>query len=1049
MVHSSRLPAVVVAALVLADFPAFARDGGAERLAPALKQSAPEITYRPGTIILKLDAAVANLRGDVSFGIPALDAIMERLGVYSRRALIPAAPYSASPRMAASAETHDQGFDRIYVLEYMSPYDAKWAADELQGSGVLEFAEPYYIFPLSYNPNDPTAIAQYWLRMIQAQQAWDITKGDSTVTVAITDTGVDWAHEDLAENIFTNPGETGKDAQNKDRQSNGIDDDGNGYIDDWHGWDLVGNPTLGELQSAQYHPDNNAAPHKVNVSGYEGYHGTAVAGCASARADNGKGIAGPGFYTKILPVKCASDSIGTNSVLAGYDGIVYAATLGARVINCSWGGEGNAQSFQALQSVIDFAYTRGALVVAAAGNFSTNNDVTPQIPGNLKHVLSVGATNEQDSAAGFSHYGVSVGVWAPGNNILTTMPDNLYQASNVSGTSFSSPIVAGVAGLLFGQHPDWTPDQVAMQLRATGDRVKVRFPQYSPFFFHRVNAFRAVSINNDLASGAATNLPGIGLLSYTINGKAIDTIKSVNQTVQIELTLKNYLAPTRNLQVQAVAGQALTTSPLTVKQMGTLETSTQTIEARIDTTVGLLYSEGNIQMVLQLNDGAYEDYVALSVPISIPGWHQQMNPTQSSIAPYVGGGIKALSPTSAWTVANVQTSQTTSSAIFSRTTNAGTTWLNFQTVPPGSEPLYCITAIDEQHAWSGSGPTSGQAGVFRTSNGGATWQRTSVSSITPFVNSVHFYDANNGILLGDPVSGKWGIGTTTDGGVTWSPLASPLSPVSGTEAGWNNSYAAMGDTLWFGSNSGRIYRSTNRGQTWTSALAPTLNSLGLAFADSKRGLATFSTTTTTGGSNMIAATTDGGTTWKGVTMPFANADPQGVTFVPGTMRAFVGTQNGIFQTTDLGATWKQVPTPIMTYAGMLLSAATDAEGNIGAYGTNIYSQLMTYREDAPTSTNSVPQTNAGGMTTMGMLYPVVPNPLSSTATISFELRGSSDVMLTLRDAQGRTLRTVASGRMSAGAHSVVLDAEGLASGTYFCTLAIGNQQMAQQVIVVR
>jgi hypothetical protein len=81
MVHSSRLPAVVVAALVLADFPAFARDGGAERLAPALKQSAPEITYSPGTIILKLDAAVANLRGDVSFGIPALDAIMERLGV--------------------------------------------------------------------------------------------------------------------------------------------------------------------------------------------------------------------------------------------------------------------------------------------------------------------------------------------------------------------------------------------------------------------------------------------------------------------------------------------------------------------------------------------------------------------------------------------------------------------------------------------------------------------------------------------------------------------------------------------------------------------------------------------------------------------------------------------------------------------------------------------------------------------------------------------------------------------------------------------------------
>jgi photosystem II stability/assembly factor-like uncharacterized protein len=258
----------------------------------------------------------------------------------------------------------------------------------------------------------------------------------------------------------------------------------------------------------------------------------------------------------------------------------------------------------------------------------------------------------------------------------------------------------------------------------------------------------------------------------------------------------------------------------------------------------------------------------------------------------------------------------------------------------------------------------------------------------------------------------------------------------------------MGDTLWFGTNSSRIYRSTNRGQSWTASLAPSLNSLGIAFADSKRGMATFTTTTTTGGSNLIAATTDGGTTWKGVTMPFANAEAQGVTFVPGTTRAFVGTQNGIFQTTDFGTTWKQIPAPIITYAGMILSAATDAKGNVGAYGTNIYSQLMTLREDAPLSTNSVPQTNASRAMT-ATLYPVAPNPFSSNASISFELRGSSDVMLTLCDAQGRTLRTLAAGRMNAGAHSVALDAEGLAAGTYFCTLAVGNQKMTQQVIVVR
>jgi subtilisin family serine protease/photosystem II stability/assembly factor-like uncharacterized protein len=1000
-------------------------------------------------LIVKLKRGMTNTRTSVYFQIPSLDVVLDRIDAHERAPLLPMAPFDQV--LPLGPENQEKGYDRVYVLRYGAPYDPLWVCEEMKKTGAVEFAEPYYIFNLTAAPNDPLNSGAYWLDMIHAREAWEVTHGDSTVSIGIVDTGVDWLHEDLSDNIAINPGESGLDAQGKDKRTNGKDDDNNGVIDDYHGWDFVGNPTLEQMQSGVLTPDNDPRPRLNNLPGYEGYHGTEVAGCAAARADNGKGLAGPAFHSKLIPAKCAPDSIGTNSVLAGYDGIRYAADRGARVINCSWGGPVDGGNTQAMQTVIDYAYDKGALVVAASGNGGTNNDLTPSFPANLKHVLSVGASDSKDSVAGFAEYGVSVGVWAPGVGILTTYPNNQYVSNNVDGTSFASPITAGVAALVFGRHPDWTPDQVAMQLRVTGDKLNLSSSQISPYYFRRVNAYRAVWINTSLTSGE--RMPGIGIESYTINGKATDTITSLTEPVAVKVVLKNYLAPASNVKIEAFPNQSLTmAAPITVTTMGTMQSVTQDIQVKINPASPVIYSEGNMQLILKVTSGTYEDYLSIPVPVNLPGWHNQLDPQQSAFTVYAGSSIATVSPTTAWAIANVNNQ----SPVYTRTTS-GNTWASFRAVPPGNEEIYCVAALDAQKAWVGTGPDSHDAGIYRTTNSGSAWQRSSVAAITPFVNAIHFFDANNGIFIGDPLNGVWGIGRTTDGGATWTPLPSPL-PAPAAEAGWNNSFTALGDTLWFGTNNSRIYRSTNRGLTWTYGATPSINSFDVAFAKGGLdGIATFNPQSTGAGSDMIAVTHDGGKSWVAARAPFTGTKPQSVTFVPGTTTAYLATQNGVYQTSDFAKTWKQMAMPQMEFSGMILDAAVDSKGNIGAYGTNIFSQIMTYREAAPPApvdtvdtAASVPVEPSGSASgRIATLHQNMPNPFAASTTIGFDLASAANVTVVLHDALGAEVMKIAEGRMTSGAHEVAIDGAKLAPGIYFYTLVADGERLTRSMMVVR
>lgn len=308
------------------------------------------------------------------------------------------------------------------------------------------YAEPNYLYEISLIPNDPLYDEQWALPLIEADAAWDVESGDGNVIIAVVDTGIDYIHEDLAENIWRNPGEI---------PYNRVDDDDNGYIDDVVGWDFVdAREGLGDFNT----PDNDP----MDDHG----HGTHVAGIAAAVTGNRLGIAGACPHCRIMPVRAGYRTLSGGGVLENEDAaraIVYAAENGARVINLSWG---DSQRSYLIEDAIDFAAQKGALICAAAGNEKTSQYVYPAACDNPS-VMAVGAGDQQDRPASFTNYGNWVHVSAPGVAIESTFPNDTY--SFLSGTSMATPYVAGQAGLLFSHFPEWTAEKVRTRIMRTVD----------------------------------------------------------------------------------------------------------------------------------------------------------------------------------------------------------------------------------------------------------------------------------------------------------------------------------------------------------------------------------------------------------------------------------------------------------------------------------------------------------------------------------------------------------------------------------------------------
>jgi subtilisin family serine protease len=304
----------------------------------------------------------------------------------------------------------------------------------LSSEPLVAYVEPNHVVSIAATPNDPSFNQLWGLhntgqtggtndKDIDAPEAWDRARGDGTIVVAVTDTGVDFTHPDLASQRWVNT---------LDPVDN-VDNDGNGLVDDWSGWDFVND-------------DND--PFDDNR------HGTHVSGTIGATGNNGIGVAGVNWDVKIMALKFLSGASGQGSTADAIASTLYAADHGADVSSNSWGG---GPYDQALLDAIEYGASRGMLFVAAAGNDSQNNDVTPTYPATYDSpaVLAVAATDHNDGLAFFSSYGAkTVDLGAPGVGILSTTPGNTY--STFDGTSMATPHVAGAAALVENRFPGAT-----------------------------------------------------------------------------------------------------------------------------------------------------------------------------------------------------------------------------------------------------------------------------------------------------------------------------------------------------------------------------------------------------------------------------------------------------------------------------------------------------------------------------------------------------------------------------------------------------------------
>lgn len=378
------------------------------------------------------------------------------------------------------------------------------AMERLESDPNIEYVEPNYIYHTMVTPNDPRYNELWGMRMIDAPQAWDQQTGSESVIVGIIDTGINYEHEDLAANMWRNPGESGDGKEN-----NGVDDDNNGFVDDVFGWDFVND-------------DND--PRDDND------HGSHVSGTVGAVGNNGKGVVGVNWNVRLMALKFL-DANGSGSTADAVDAIIYATNMGAKVLNNSWGGGGRSR---ALEDAIRFANERGVLFVAAAGNAASDNDTFPSYPASydLPNVVAVAASTENDGLASFSNFGRhTVHLAAPGTNILSSVSGGGYNSFN--GTSMATPHVAGAAALVWAQFPGRSMNQIKIRLLGSVER--------NGTFADRVTTGGRLNVNDALSTSPlihtrrlddTTNEQG----PYVVLADAVDDsrVEAVTLTYQVD-----------------------------------------------------------------------------------------------------------------------------------------------------------------------------------------------------------------------------------------------------------------------------------------------------------------------------------------------------------------------------------------------------------------------------------------------------------------------------------------------------------------------------------
>ncbi|MFZ2279090.1 MAG: tandem-95 repeat protein [Prosthecobacter sp.] len=456
---------------------------------------------------------------------------------------------------------------QVYIVETgtsdLDLYDIKLKDFRLSGA-AMQIVEPDYVVFASLTPNDPSFSSLWGMNNtgqsggvgdadIDAPEAWDVARGSSAVVVGIIDTGIDYTHPDLAANMWLNAGEI---------PGNGIDDDGNGYIDDMRGWDFVSN-------------DNDPAD--------DHYHGTHCAGTIGAVGDNGIGVAGVCHTVRLMALKFLSGS-GGGSTSDAIEAVLYATANHVTLTSNSWGGGGYSQT---LKNAIDAAGTAGILFVAAAGNSGINTDLSASYPASYDsaNIISVAASDNADVLASFTNYGATtVDLAAPGVSIYSTSPGGGYRT--LSGTSMACPHVAGACALIKSARPAMNWSDIKSSLMSNVDGVAGMTGKVAAN--GRMNLARALII----ASEPYVTLTALQASDSGLQGGAgnNDGVLNPAEDITLAVTLKNVGAKTAK-------GAA---STLTVTSAGNKVTVLQGSNSWGDLAVGGTASTGGTPFLIRI-----------------------------------------------------------------------------------------------------------------------------------------------------------------------------------------------------------------------------------------------------------------------------------------------------------------------------------------------------------------------------------------------------------------------------------------------------------------
>ncbi len=955
------------------------------------------------------------------------------------------------------------GIDRIYTIMYSQHASPIAVVIRALATGEVETASPRYIFKEQVIgvPNDPGYSEQYYMQNIHMEGAWNAanTMGDSSMILADIDAGVNYNHEDLAANIQINWGETGMDALGHDKRTNGIDDDGNGVIDDVYGYDAAGETTDGQA----LRPDGNPYPEDQSYNGAS--HGTMTTGCMVAVGNNKIGICGPAAGCHAYPIKIGN---ALEHLTAAYEGVHWAAAkTNCKVLNNSWGGLVNPQALAFAAIFPAEVEARGKVMVASAGNYSLNNDNYKFYPADMPGVLSVGATDINDNAASFTHFGRAVSVFAPGVNIKSTFYTDKTHNSEYTeedGTSFSGPITSGVVGLLMVRHPKWSPKFIIRQIAAPENLTPIKNHSGDPLWSGIINAEKAMK---------APGFPGIDILGYRINTVAGAPIDGIGSATSVNVDFHNYVDPGLNFNAYIEPGAGYTwpgydpMQPPPSYLIGNID-SFATVTGSYNIIRTGRFSEGALKVNFYLDgqneaSAPYHDTLHAVIPLT------KKTGLTSQVATSYGTGIKMVDKTYGWAsfgyyvTAPVQDNgpkrdTTILVGSYSKRKPNGT-WTLPQDVTANTGeaiPAYAMDATDKDHAWFACQVPGGGGGAYvvSTPDGGATFNSSDVTSIMPKVRSIHMFDATNGIIIGDATSSKWAVGYTNDGGATWTAGSGSTAKKPGDSSGYGAS-CWVGDKGWYGTSNLVILTTTDRGQTWKSYPPSTSksnvkNCTAIGFADDgKTGFAVYRPTTNVASDGAaLFFSNNGGFTWSPVNGPDANFIGSGVAFIPGTTKALITSNEGVFEIDNPSAnpSWNTYLGAPSTWdaATALISVTGDASNyTVGANsGQSGVTDFSTIAGDVKPAVQDLAHSID--------LIQNAPNPLRDETTIYFRMAKTDRLRIAIYDMLGRQAAVVYEGQMAEGSHAIPVNAGLLLPGVYrYAIESASGERITRSMTVIR